>query len=250
MLKSPHLRRVERRYHPYTFPITDRIALPPARARDLPTLDTLLANRVSCRDLIAPPGIDDLSCVLWLTHRVIAARCEQSGFEWQHRPVPSAGGRHAIHLLLTDGIHWAMYLPEIHGLGYLAVDLAAARSLTHQRGLLLPACDGLTVWFAGEHARVATKYRHGQSLIWRDAGVLTAHLYLVTEALGLGACALGITGEPHLSSCLHSRRRVAGFGGVVIGKRRTRGGFMNRRGSQESPLQTIERKSAHPPRSE
>ena len=47
-----------------------------------------------------------------------------------------------------------------------------------------------------EPGKTSAKYQHGESLIWRDAGILLAVMALIAEALDYSFCPLGITGEP------------------------------------------------------
>jgi hypothetical protein len=84
------------------------------------------------------------------------------------------------------------------------------------------ACEanrGTVIWLLAQPARTARKYRHPESLIWRDAGILIGTIALVAEALGVACTPLGPTGEPWLSRALGAQGCLAGLGGVLLGRR-------------------------------
>lgn len=63
------------------------------------------------------------------------------------------------------------------------------------------------------------RYVRPHSLAWRDAGCQLAVLHLTAEALGLGSCLLGLTGQI-LAEAIGSPRLVP-MGIILVGRRRT-----------------------------
>jgi hypothetical protein len=84
---------------------------------------------------------------------------------------------------------------------------------------VVPISQGTIVWFGAQFHKTLAKYDGGESLVWRDAGALLATFCMVSEALDLNCCGIGITGEPFLSRMLGSPEGVRGVGGCVIGTR-------------------------------
>ena len=68
-----------------------------------------------------------------------------------------------------------------------------------------------------EPGKTAAKYANSESLVWRDAGVLLGYMSVVAEALGLGFCPLGITGQAYVSA-LSADARLTGVGLAVVGR--------------------------------
>lgn len=161
-----------------------------------------------------------LSALLWYVARTKASHTLPSGAQWQHRPVPSAGGRHPIDLLIVRPVRaaWqvAVYDEQAHALCELKVERTALHRLLKQVRSLLPLEHGSLIWHVAHPHRTLSKYQQGSSLIWRDSGVLTGYLTLMAEALHLNCCLLGITGEPSVSAML-GMPGVVGVGGCVIG---------------------------------
>jgi hypothetical protein len=107
-----------------------------------------------------------------------------------------------------------------HSLGQLALaSRAPYRRLHALVNTLLPLGASVVVWFVADFGRTLARYRHGESLVWRDAGALLATMNLVAEALGMNCCALGATGDPWVSRMLQAGTTVRGVGGCLIGGR-------------------------------
>jgi len=201
------------------YPVLDRRYLPVPTAFPAASFFDVIERRMTRRTFSTVP-LPLLSMVLWSTARMKTSNVLPSGFVWQHRPVTSAGGRHPIDLLVlqcSEGV-WScsVYDEQAHALCRLGLDQSALSLLLGQIEEVVPPQDGTVIWHVARPQRTLTKYRHGSSLIWRDSGVLTGHMALVCEALGLNFCALGITGEPFVSSMLNMAD-VVGVGGAVIG---------------------------------
>lgn len=180
---------------------------------------TVLRNRRSIRyfDELTE---EDVVHLLWYSARTIK-KAPPNSLRWEHRPAPSAGGRHPIDVLLLRRTQTSKYLFHYHATGHslahLDIDLGDLESLVVGIEAVVPIQGGTVFIFAAQPERTASKYENSDSLIWRDAGALATTFSLVAQALGLNACILGTTCEPQLSHCLKTEK-VVGVGGIVIGR--------------------------------
>ena len=166
---------------------------------------------------------EHLSTILWFAAKTMVATV--GGFpRWEHRGTPSAGGCHPIDILVSNwmpnpGILYR-YEPIGHALMRLRVaDQDAADELNRAGAEAVGNDAGTLLWHAAQFERTGSRYIDGESLVWRDAGALVVTISLLAELLDLSCCAIGATGEPHLSRALGSGERVVGVGGCVIGRR-------------------------------
>jgi SagB-type dehydrogenase family enzyme len=221
-LGPPRLRRVAIRYTEWEYAVTSVDYLPLPDVPGSPEFFRVLEGRRSFR-CFGPLSRGDLSALLWFTGKTLESAPPGSP-RWEHRHVPSAGGRHPIDLLVLDRtlgpdtLQW--YDPCAHALCTLQVrDRGALHRLRNSADHVLQGQDGVVIWHAAQFARTTSRYADGESLVWRDAGALVAVTTLVAEALGIVCCPLGTTGEPHLSGALGAERIVQGVGGCVVGSR-------------------------------
>lgn len=121
-------------------------------------------------------------------------------------------------VLRKEGGRWRawLYEPMTHCLLLLDVTRQSLRRLVDQANQIVPLRRATIIWFVAQPDRTASKYVNGESLVWRDTGVLIGHMALVAEALELNFCPLGVTGEPIISTLLGGGR-VAGVGGCLLG---------------------------------
>lgn len=219
-LPEPAPREAELPFERYHFATTTRRPLPiPERVTSAPALEVL--HRRRSRRIFGPLGAEQLSSLLWFAAKTLAISPESSGFPWQHRPAPSGGGRHPVHILVLEPAvdPAAVYLYDPEGHALLALDVASEASphqLLTSLEPVLPPQQGTVLWFAADHLRTATRYEHGESLVWRDAGALVATIGIAAEAMELHCCAYGLTGDEWISRLLPASRFV-GVGGCVIG---------------------------------
>lgn len=220
---SPQKREVESGIDVFDYRDGHRVYLPIPQDTNGRSFMSVIARRQSRREL-QRPSMDDISALLWHTAKTRRTWQEPAGAVWQHRPVPSAGGRHPIDLLLVGTVTEHRMIARYDSLAHAIIEItmpqpsALAALIAEVRTILPSASDALVILFAAQIGKTLSKYKDGESLIWRDAGALDATLNLVAEALGLGYCALGITGEPWLSQALKSDSLVYGVGGGAFGR--------------------------------
>jgi hypothetical protein len=108
-----------------------------------------------------------------------------------------------------------LYDPVAHALGQLENATRIAPQLFSTAMNVVNAPTATLLWLAGDYNLIDAVYNDGESLLWRDAGVLLFCITLVAESLGLGSCILGISGEPMISQLFSGH--LQGFGAIVIG---------------------------------
>lgn len=160
-------------------------------------LRDVLESRFSARD-VGPLSIEELATVLVRSGRTRDLTIGESGFQIEHRPSPSAGGRHPCSLLvaafgvkgLTDG--WWQF--ESLDCSLSRVKIAPdVDSFLDQQKLLAdmrhrPAA-AVVVW--ADFKRTLSRYPSGTVHVWRDAGVLLSTIHLNATDIGLRSCITG-----------------------------------------------------------
>lgn len=221
-LKNPIPRERELPYTDFSYPIieTDYLSIP----NNLPTKPfvDVMENRHTCREFGELPR-EELSSLLWLSSRTRERKRENSNYIWQHRNVPSAGGRHPIDILvqemgIDENLLW-LYNPLSHSISRLEFRNSDLQLLLDITNDLVPISNSTILWFVAQFGRTASKYRNCESLLWRDSGALLATIYLNAEYLNLNCCGLGITGDPWISRALSGDKFLSCVGGCVLGKK-------------------------------
>lgn len=206
------------RYEPYEWPSQgiEYLAVPMRLA--LPSLEKIISARRT-RRTFGPISREQLAPFLWLSCRTLAKGNDQVGFPISQRPVPSAGAIHPIHLLLGEqSDNWLQYAPDRHGLIPLRIAGDVLDGLWRAIAQVVEPEAGTALLFVAEPGKTYAKYEFGDSLVWRDTGVLIGHMALVAEALQLNFCPLGITGEPWISR-LDGQSHLVGVGVALLGSR-------------------------------
>lgn len=197
---DPRPRATPRPYNPVRWPVGEVVALEPGAAPHVIDLAAVLSKRRSHQSGGAPT-IEALGRLFWHTMRTLESAPSPYGFYQERRPVPSAGALHPIHVLLQEARRsdWARYDARRHCLERLLDDGGALTGLSDFTREAAGAVEGALLAFVAEPGRTAAKYEEGETLVWRDAGVLQGTLCAVAQAVGLRVCLLGPTGDPWVS---------------------------------------------------
>lgn len=195
-------------------PLLGSIELKPYRSRRTAlSYELLLSRRRSVRRF-RKPSEKSLSDLLWLTQGLSRSSNRD------HGPLPSPGGLHSVRIVVLQYPGHAkgafMYLPDEHALGLVATGpevQAALRAFS----AVVPVRNGSFLWFLGDRRRLASKYRNPESLMWKEAGVLTAGVYLASVNLGLNCCAVGRNGDRELMHIDGPLTQFVALGGCVVG---------------------------------
>ena len=206
------------RYEPFEWPsqVIEYLAVPAKLA--LPGLEKIVYTRRT-RRTFGSLSREQIAFFLWLSCRTLTKGNDRVGFPITQRPAPSAGAIHPIHLLLSENENWLRYDPDRHGLMPLERAGSVLAGLWQAVTQVVEPEAGTVLLFVAEPGKTYAKYECGDSLIWRDAGVLIGHMALVAEALDLNFCPLGITGEPWISR-LADQHQLVGVGAALLGSRR------------------------------
>lgn len=207
-----------------SFDLDDLSPLPKHIEAPLANFFDVLVRRASRVGGRVPTGL--LGSLLWHASQLRARRFDGRFGQWESRPSPSAGGIHPIRLLvlpLDQRDVAGVYDDGTHSLGGVGRGPAEAIALNAASvSTLTSATCGTTVQLFADPTRVAACYDNHESLLWRDAGAVTATLCLTAEALGLNAVPLG----RHGTDIVHAvglPAQVRGLGAVHIGSRQPRG---------------------------
>lgn len=185
------------------------INLPGPESLAIPPLDLRAAieRRRSIRSYLREPiSLEELSFLLWCTQGVRQVQGNQATL----RTVPSAGARHAFetYLLVNDvedlepGLY--RYLALTHRLQQVNLDPSVAHKITsacfNQQFIL--RCGAAFIWTAVPY-RMTWRYgERGYRDLHLDAGHVCQNLYLATEAVGCGTCAIAAFDDDEMDAIL------------------------------------------------
>ncbi|MCE7521198.1 hypothetical protein LZG37_23980 [Halomonas titanicae] len=216
-LDSPTVNDKPGHYLPFAWPDGQFYPLPEVSARSDVGLLYLLERRRTKRSFEVLSDTE-LSELLWRCAHTQAIADSEYGFELERRPTLSAGAMHPIHILADHhGTgNWQRYDSRRHGLHDIPGSASLFKELQQQCDKTLTVGAGTRLLLVAEPGKTLAKYQQGESLIWRDAGVLLAMMALVAEVLGCAFCPLGVTGEPWASQ-LAPPGVLTGVGVALIG---------------------------------
>jgi len=220
-LGSPKPRPSTIKYRPHTWP--QELSVVPLQRPSTPSrrFADVIGSRRSCREFVpvrAQEMLSALAALFWLACRTKMEGDDSIGFPISHRPSPSAGAIHPIHILanipgLRTWHHLDAQRNELVELQHTSVCVEDVRASVES---VLPGTHATLVLFIAEPGKTAAKYEHSASLVWRDAGVLQGIISLAAEDVDLGCTMLGVTGDPW-SSRLLERPGLHGVGAAYIG---------------------------------
>ena len=162
------------------------------------SLDEALAGRASCRRF-SPSALSgaELSAVLRAGYGV-TGHASVEGFEFDTRPVPSAGAKYPLEVCLlalnVDGVEPAAYayLPARHGLRRTSPAVPATDIVELFLGQPYLAGAGAVLVLAGAPSRTMARYGdRGYRYVLFEAGHVAQNLILAARAVGLGSLNLG-----------------------------------------------------------
>jgi SagB-type dehydrogenase family enzyme len=207
--------------HKYIYAGPTRYLIPPKDDLTIP-FSKVLYKRKSDRRF---KHVEDkvLNELLWFAAHTRSSYREDSGFIWQHRASPSAGGRHPIDILVcnrersSNEIYTDLYDPPSHSMRRLKTDKEHLGTFLVNVAQALDPQEGTLLWFIAQPERTISKYKDGEALILLDAGALITTVSFVAAALDLNCCAVGCTGEPWITNALEGQAKLLGITGLVVG---------------------------------
>jgi SagB-type dehydrogenase family enzyme len=198
---------------------TSKEYLPFIKDPATPEFTQVLRSRRSRRQF-GRVSAQHLSLLLHLSAKTVNGIKSESGYSWEHKNSPSAGGLHPIHIVIYRDNRVGIYDSVAHAIYQLdEVDKSLLESFAVSLNEIVRIDRGTVVWFAADIAKTLANYEDGETLVWRDAGAMLATVSLAAEALNLNCCSLGSTGEPFISQIIPSNRSLYGVGGLIVGSR-------------------------------
>ncbi len=162
-------------------------------------VDEAMTARRSIRRL-GRCGVEDLGSVLYSVARVTCVRPDPGGGHEPLRPVPSAGARHPIDVVVAascvDGLKpgWWRFDPWCCELVKVEVPVGADVYLERLIEVNGAEAPGAAMVLVASFSRTLARYPTGSSLVWRDAGVMAGYLHLSASSRGLASCILSPVG--------------------------------------------------------
>lgn len=185
------------------------IALPdPGGAAEVAprSFKALADGRTSVRDYaIDPISMEELSYLFWCTQGV-----KETGRIHSFRTVPSAGARHAFetYLLVNDveglkpGLYRYLSINGQLGVVYEGHDLLVPIMQACFNQGFIADCAAVFIW-AATARRMTWRYgQRGFRYLYLDAGHVCQNLYLASEAIGCGTCAIAAFDDDEMNRLL------------------------------------------------
>jgi SagB-type dehydrogenase family enzyme len=173
---------------------------------DMPLVEAIRRRRSRRRFSGRPLTLDELSFLLWATQGVDRVVPESAA---SLRTVPSGGARHPFETYLyvrrVDGLAEGLYryLPLEHKLCLVSQDPALAGQMEEAcYGQYVRDCAVLFIWSVLPYR---TEWRYtflSPKIIALDAGHICQNLYLASEAIGAGTCAIGAYDQLKMDAAL------------------------------------------------
>ncbi|MFD2053208.1 hypothetical protein ACFSQT_08845 [Mesorhizobium calcicola] len=189
----------------------------PEEQRDRSFIDVMESRRSATG---GPVSWQEIEALLWYACRTREFRgIGRAGVPLEHRISPSAGGLHAIQIIcqMSNSDRAARaYLPTRHAAALLCVSSQAAELNREQVKAVLGIASGCTLRLIADLSKIDAAYVNGESLAWRDAGVVSATLSFVAEWLGLRSNVLGFSGNAYLPLIGFPTNRFMAVGAVQI----------------------------------
>jgi len=185
------------------------ITLPDPNSIELKRQDLrrIMVERRSIREYAPDPmNLDILSFLLWASQGVEQMMPGHTTL----RTVPSAGARHAFETYLAinqvEGLEPALYryIATRHELVALSErgDIAGRLSEACLNQSMITTCAVVFIWTAVPY-RMTWRYgQRGYRYLHLDAGHVCQNLYLASESVGCGACAIAAFDDDAVNQCL------------------------------------------------
>jgi SagB-type dehydrogenase family enzyme len=189
------------------------VDLPPADSLNLGTapLRDIIKQRASRRKFTADPlSLEELSFLLWATQGVRKAATKDDGILRTYRTVPSGGARHPFETYLVinrvTGVEpgFYRYLPLEHKLVFERTDPKLAANIAQGSLEQKFIADGAVI-FIWTTIPYRSEWRYtivAAKIIALDVGHLAQNLYLASEAIGAGTCAIGAYHQKQLDDLI------------------------------------------------
>ncbi len=179
-------------------PLIDLVAPEDLTVGQMPLVEAIRRRRSHRKFTPEPLTLQELSFLLWATQGVSRTIEGNGRVVRTLRTVPSGGARHPFETYLlvnrVEGLEPGLYhyLPLEHKLHLLSADADLAdRVHAASRGQFVKESAVTFIWTVIPYR---TEWRYSMlspKIIAQDSGHLCQNLYLASEAIGAGTCAIG-----------------------------------------------------------
>lgn len=185
------------------------------RTPEVDFLATVTARRSATGNAVTE---HDLASLLRLATMLRTRRGDGRFGEWESRNAPSAGGLHAISLLVLPVSPGPVGLYDVASHRLLSPpEPGEAIRLNRESVLgLAGVSSGVTVQLVADIERYDACYTGFESLMWRDSGALLGLLAMIATALSLRSVILGRTGSD-IVKMVDMGRNWKGVGAIHFG---------------------------------
>lgn len=214
---TPKLARLN--YSPPIWPIRGRHYLSVPQKASYCLFRAVLQRR--SRREFGPLSETDLASFFWYTAKSehVLRRGKEAAVRLTR--FPSSGGLSSIGILhftrSKSDIIISLYDCDSHALLQMEPVGSSLRAYNAFSDILDPQRGDILLYFSDSEI-INSCYNFGESLLWRDAGVMLGGMSLVAEAIGLAFCPIGTSGRDSLRQVFNDDRFVA-LGAAVLGAR-------------------------------
>lgn len=217
---EPHLKVGCRALDQFCFPSTDSIAMSRKPQHQSQEFLTILNSRRSGRAFL-PVKLAELGPLFFHGNRKINSYRDPWGARFEQRNYASGGGLHSLHCIITElaSDTWYVYNSDEHSFDIIEINAEQIRSFKDTCSQLLQSTENAwLIWTVCDHDRFCSRYSNADTVIFREAGHLSATHALIAEYLGLTYCPLGFHGFEEAAQ-LSTERRFVGVGCALIGNK-------------------------------
>ena len=157
----------------------------------------------------------ELSALLWYTQRRVYI--DRTNTDKTYGPTATAGALASVRTLIVDRSNgtW-LYDGLTHRAGVIAGNPDVTAEIVGEANNILDLGNGSLLLFAADRLHVERYYFNPESLVLREAGVITGAMALVSTALGLTFCPLGTQATSWVMALLGVGEEVIVPGGAAV----------------------------------
>lgn len=200
--------------------ISSYVDLPRNFSPPITDLFAVLEKRRS-RRVFSEINTPTLSTLLWFSQRHTGTFPSPSNRV--STPIATFGGLASVRtLVLQPDLTCWIYDPTLHRAGIIKSDdnVGQLQLIRREAGEFFSIGNGAILLFAASRSYVNSFYTEPESLVLREAGILTGTIALIAEALNLAFCPLGTSGGEWLCPLLSATEEIiVPAGAAVIGSR-------------------------------
>lgn len=218
--EEPGIFSFEKSLRPFVFPVIKSV--PCDFKGELPPRDFLdVLNSRKSERAFSPMDLPDLGQLFFHASRTKDMFVHTCGSLLEKRNYASPGSLYSVQSLVSElsGQAWYAYNSLARSFDLINLDSQIIRDFKHTCSRLLPDTrNAWLIWYVCDYDLVCSRYTHPDTLVFREAGHLSATHALVAEYLGLAYCPLGYHGYQEAME-ISAERKFVGVGLALLGAR-------------------------------